>query len=1357
MSAKLETKKVESNRATLINWQDPHALYERVATKLENALGQPLPQMEVRFQNITITAKMERGKDESGKMPTFGNAAMRVAQKCCRDYRETHEKVILDDVSGVLRPGSMTLVLGQPASGKSTLLKYLSGRFHHKKNVSIRGEVSYNGVANHQLTAVLPQFVSYVSQKDEHFADLTVKETLEFARNLTAWKFPQPLARKLQKITSENAVEALALANAMYQHYPDIVIESYGLQDCKDTKIGSGMLRGVSGGERKRVTSGEMEIGFRNVTFMDEISTGLDSAATLDIIKLQRTLARTFHKTIVIALLQPSPQVFELFDHVILLNQGHVMYQGPREKAVHYFEKMGFVRPCDRDPADFLLDIGTKEQVRYQTSNFRSVSLPRTPEEFAHAFRRSRYYARIQQQVCEPMNPTLRRDVEEYMEPSKPFTVTYFRELCVLTKRSWLLTIRNPALVQGRTLMIIISGLLYGTIFYQIEPTNIQVMLGVFFASTMFIALGQVAMIPTFIEARDIFYKQRDANFHRTSCFIFANTLLQMIPIVLRGLVFGTMVYWFCGLVPAFSSFALFILVMIVVGLVFNAWFFFISMISFDIHIAHPFAMLSILFFALYAGFIVVRSQIPNYLLWLYWNNPISWCIRMLGINQYRNSTLDVCVYEGINYCKRFGTTFGKYYLKLFDVYTDQKWILYGFIYLCAMYVLLTIASIFVLEYQRVDVHDYSSAAMEEIDDEDTTHEARKDSYTTLQTPMDNQEEVRLPIGHEDAAFVPVTLCFKNLYYSVPDPNAPKQDLTLLQGISGYAMPGTMTALMGSSGAGKTTLMDVIAGRKTGGKIQGDIMLNGYPASVLAIRRSTGYCEQMDIHSEASTFREALTFSAFLRQGADVSAAVKYHSVQECLDLLNLNAIADKIIRGSSVEQLKRLTIGVELAARPSVLFLDEPTSGLDARCAKVIMDGVRKVADSGRTIVCTIHQPSYEVFQLFDSLLLLKRGGEMVYFGELGQKCKTLVTYFEAIPGVEKLPLHYNPASWMLECIGAGVCHASDVDFVAYFAQSPERRYLTATLDKDGVGVPSLMVPQLHYTQKRAARAMTQMQWVIGRFFVLYWRTPTYTLTRFVIAIILALVFGLTFLGTDYQTFQQVNSGMGMFFVSTLFLSFIVTDGTMAPTFQERAAFYRERASETYNALWYFIGSSLAEIPYLFMTALMFTAIFFPMVGLTLYWKDWILFFLALFTELLLSVYMGKFIANSLPNLELAMVLNVIWSIASLLTMGFSPPAKSIPSGYRWLYYILPRRYQFNTLAAIAFGQCNTPSDIGCAPLLGGPSVIGNVTVKEFVKDVFDADYDHIGRNFAVCLGATAIFLLLSLVCTRFVNFQKR
>jgi ABC-type multidrug transport system ATPase subunit len=156
----------------------------------------------------------------------------------------------------------------------------------------------------------------------------------------------------------------------------------------------------------------------------------------------------------------------------------------------------------------------------------------------------------------------------------------------------------------------------------------------------------------------------------------------------------------------------------------------------------------------------------------------------------------------------------------------------------------------------------------------------------------------------------------------------------LLHGVSGYCKPGTLTALMGSSGARKTTLMDVIAGRKTGGSIQGQITLNGFPATPLAMSRVTGYCEQTDQHCESATFREALEFSAFLRQSSDVSDVQKRASVDECLTLLELHGVADTIIRGASVEQIKRLTIGVELVAQCSVLFLDEPTAGLDARVA---------------------------------------------------------------------------------------------------------------------------------------------------------------------------------------------------------------------------------------------------------------------------------------------------------------------------------------------------------------------------------------------------------------------------------------
>ncbi|EEY66631.1 ATP-binding Cassette (ABC) Superfamily [Phytophthora infestans T30-4] len=347
-------------------------------------------------------------------------------------------------------------------------------------------------------------------------------------------------------------------------------------------------------------------------------------------------------------------------------------------------------------------------------------------------------------------------------------------------------------------------------------------------------------------------------------------------------------------------------------------------------------------------------------------------------------------------------------------------------------------------------------------------------------------------------------MAIQDLHYFVLDPHNPKESLELLKKTNGFAVPGSITALMGR--------------RKTGGKITGRILLNGYEANDLAIRRCTGYCEQMDVRSKAGTIREALTFSSFLRQDASISDDKKYDSVNEYIGLLGLEDIADQIIRGSSVEQMKCLTIGVELAAQLSIIFLDEPTSGLDARSAKLIMDGVRKVADSGRTIICTIHQLSAEVFYLFDSLLLLKRGGETVFYGGLGRDCCSLIEYFDGIPGVSSLPLGYNPATWMLECIGAGALHNN--------------------LANEGITTPSSDLPEMIFADKRADNSATQIKFVVTRFIQMYWRTPSYNLTRMILAVPLALVIGHVFIDADYASYTGLNSGVGMVYMGALFLA---------------------------------------------------------------------------------------------------------------------------------------------------------------------------------------------------------------------------
>ena len=329
-----------------------------------------------------------------------------------------------------------------------------------------------------------------------------------------------------------------------------------------------------------------------------------------------------------------------------------------------------------------------------------------------------------------------------------------------------------------------------------------------------------------------------------------------------------------------------------------------------------------------------------------------------------------------------------------------------------------------------------------------------------------------------------------------------------------------LTALMGASSASKTTLLDVLASRKNIGIITSDKLVDGKPPG-LAFQRSTSYAEQLNVHEPAQTVREALRFSADLRQPFDIPQEEKYAYVEEVISLLEMEDIADAIIgepeSGLAVEQRKRVTIGVELAAKPELLlFLDEPTSGLDSQSAFNIVRFLRKLATTGQAILCTIHQPNSALFESFDRLLLLQRGGQCVYFGDIGKDAHVLLEYFRRHSA--DCPPNANPAEWMLDAIGAGQTpRLGSRDWADVWNDSEEfedtKREIVSIKDQRLKEVGDAPPVQ----QKEYATAMLyQIKIVQRRTHLSFWRSPNYGFTPFFNHVIVALLTGLMFLQLD-------------------------------------------------------------------------------------------------------------------------------------------------------------------------------------------------------------------------------------------------
>lgn len=1293
--------------------EDGAAFFERVRDLMTDGKGLSAVQhMEVRFTDLTVYAYRAQ---KTGAPSTVASFFLDLLMKPCMTKVAVP---LIDNVSGVFKPGRFTLVLGPPGAGKTTLMKTLSNKLKGA-NLKKTGSILYNGEPVTTTKFLVKKLVGYVDQVDCHVPALTVEETF----NLAFQGMGGNVVGMSRDMGDKEELKAFGQEVGSKVH---VILKLLGLEHVKDTIVGDDMLRGVSGGQKKRVTLGEMLCAKFNALFLDEISTGLDSASTLDITRVLKNVCQVFQSTTVVSLLQPAPEVYEQFEDILLMSSGTIIYHGPREEILPYFESLGYVCPPRKDVADFLQELTSKGGASFlmpaeERERQHIPAPPTTSAEFTERWRGTKMHAQMREDLAAPWPETV-----VLSEAKTEFVQSFASSTKMCLNMFFTLAKRDPKQVRVKIIQNTVMSMVIGALFSGLEDDNVSGRMGLFFLSILMNSMGSFAQMPTLFDMRAVFYKQRDASCYPTLAYKVAYLAINVPSDIVCVIIFSSIVYWWTGLTDDAGGLHFFFFAGVLFLTQQAMTQFFLTIVAFfpNYMIASSSSAVLLLFMILFSGYVKAPSDIPVYWLWLYYVDPVSWALTCLAQNEFQSDKFSAVTPSGV--------TQGDVVLDMFGFQTDSNWKWFGVAFLAGFFFVFLFLNTLGYHVMR---------------------------YTPIQAggvSLENARHGRTE-GEKKSSVLPFQKCslaWKDLSYSVDLPTKTgghRDTLELLHEISGFGLPGTLTALMGSSGAGKTTLLDVLAGRKTGGHISGDIFMNGHPLDRLTFKRISGYVEQTDIHSPHSTVKESLIFSARLRLPRDVAYADLQTFVEDTLETLELAEVQDFAVEGLSPEQKKRVTIGVELVSNPSIIFLDEPTSGLDSRAAMLVVQAMQRLAQMGRLVICTIHQPSSNIFESFDSLLLLKRGGRTVFFGELGKESCNLIAFLRPVPGTQSIQDGQNPAAWMLDQIGAGTGGGGAVDFADWYNASTLRASAEEALAKSGMTSPG-DAEKLVFKEKYAASFRTQFQICVAKSFRNYWRSPSYNAVRLMFGAFVAFLFGTCFWQSTWDEFTSAFNLIAVIYITILFMGIVTMMSILPVTACERAVFYREQASNMYRPAIYGIAAQLAEVPYLILTSIVFLSIFYWSVGLradaaAYFWYQ------AIFLLHMANLAMlGQLLVCALPDQPTAQVLCSLLGNLMGNFAGFVQTADQIPVALQFMYWINPLHYTFETIIVTQFHGDTTQVS---TTINGQATSIG---MEQFVSEQFpDMSYDNRFFNLGVMIGFHIVFRVGTVLALTYINYLKR
>lgn len=552
---------------------------------------------------------------------------------CDVTLEEGKVKRILNNISGLVKPGEMIAIMGPSGSGKTTLLDVLSTRqaMGANDNFKCEGELLVNGHAVDHDT--FKHIASYVPQEDSLMGTMTVRETLQFAARL-----------QMPADTTEQGISDRVNA----------VMSDLGLTECAEAKIGTIFQKGISGGQKRRVSVAVELMQLPQILFLDEVTSGLDSAAAENIVDMLSRLAKG-GRTIVCTIHSPSADILFKFDKLLLLSEGNVVYYGKTSEAIAHFAGLGHQCAQYNNPADFFLklintDFGAK-----------SDDILR----FSQSWKQSVHANTLEQEI--KSERASGKTVQKY---SGGFNASFFVQTFELAKRTMADNIRNPGVYWVRFFMYFMLSIMIGTSYLNmgVSQKDLQDRIGLLFYVAAFMVFMAIAVIPNFIQERQVFQRERGNGWYSEGAFVIQNTICSLPGLFLIALMSSIIICYLSTISDSSDRFGFFLLALYLALLVSESIMTLLSALVpfYIIGMALGAGMFGM--FMLTQGFFLIPKNIPGWWIWAYYWGFHTYAFRLFMVNEFKGRTV-VC---DTSFCQ---WTSGDAVLEWFDMAKADKWL----------------------------------------------------------------------------------------------------------------------------------------------------------------------------------------------------------------------------------------------------------------------------------------------------------------------------------------------------------------------------------------------------------------------------------------------------------------------------------------------------------------------------------------------------------------------------------------------------------------------------------------------------------------------------------------------------------